>query len=154
MDGDKKMTRLDNAMFFVIDMFRGETDKLGTSPKSFHSLKVMMSLDTEPERVVGALHDIPEDLGISIKFLTDAFKLSEYEAEALTLLTHKKGERYLDYIANIGKSGNSIAINVKYADIKHNSSEKRLKGLPKDTYDRLVKKYLGARAILDAYNMK
>jgi hypothetical protein len=142
---------LASVLKFVIKEFGDVMDDSGREPIYFHSLHVMMQMKTESERIVGALHDIPETFGYSPHEIATLFLLSAKEEEALELLTHKKWVPYLTYIENIMKSGNEIAINVKMADILHNGSEERLRGLPEERQKRLKEKYKSAFKLMMSY---
>ena len=70
--------------------------------------------------IVGLLHDIPEDTGMSVDALAELIELTDEEIAALKLLTRQDGVSYDEYIDSIGESGNEIAIDVKLYDLLHN----------------------------------
>jgi (p)ppGpp synthase/HD superfamily hydrolase len=140
-----------NAVEYMISWFRDHMDDAGREPVFFHSLHVMMQMDTTREMVVAVLHDIPENFGVSIDDIADMLGMDEEQANALRLLIHYKNEPYLEYIKKIMVSGNEIAIKVKLADIMHNESEKRLCGLPEDRQKRLKQKYKEAFKLMMSY---
>lgn len=51
---------LQRAIEIAAEAHREQTDKAG-APYLLHPLRVMMSLDTDDERIVGILHDVVED---------------------------------------------------------------------------------------------
>lgn len=51
---------LHRAIEIAAEAHRDQTDKAG-APYLLHPLRVMMSLDTDEERIVGVLHDVVED---------------------------------------------------------------------------------------------
>jgi phospholipase C len=62
---------------------------------------------------------------------------SDEVVEALSLLTHKQEDSYYDYIVKIGT--NPIAIDVKIADLKHNSDLSRIKEITQADLERVNK---------------
>jgi (p)ppGpp synthase/HD superfamily hydrolase len=51
---------LQRAIEIAVEAHKGQVDKAG-SLYVLHPLRVMMSLDTEDEKIVGVLHDVVED---------------------------------------------------------------------------------------------
>ena len=141
------MDRLSAAIAFASNLFSARMDKRGAEPMLFHSLHVLMEGRTESERIVGVLHDVCEDFGLSPDFLASEFDLNYGERHALELLTHDKNDPYVDYLNRIRDSGNEIALYVKIVDVNHNLS--RIDGLPEKDRDRLEKKYKNAITILN-----
>lgn len=134
------LNRLEEAINFAVWAHRGQVDKVGR-PFIFHPLYVMMQMNSESERIVAVLHDVLEDCPeILIPNILDRVNLTKEEVYALVALTHIKNEPYKDYINRILKS-NKIAINVKWEDVRHNSSLARMKDLPDDVRERMEKKY-------------
>lgn len=134
-----KRSLLGLAIAIVAEAFKDKIDN-GGQPYILHCLYVMNKTQGDEERkIIAVLHDLLEDcspewsadrlasLGFSIRIIT-----------ALDLLTHKKGEDYLDvYIKKIAT--NPDAREVKLRDLEHNSMITRLKGLREKDIDRLVK---------------
>lgn len=71
------------------------------------------------EIVAGFLHDVVEDTNFTFKELQSR-GIDDSIIDALQLLTHRKDSPYEEYVDNIAKSGNSIALHVKYNDFCHN----------------------------------
>ena len=63
---------------------------------------------------------------------------------ALRLLTHTKDVPYEDYVQRIAKSGNEVAIHVKYNDLCHNLKRGRAGG-----HTKQVQKHEKALAIIE-----
>ena len=88
-------------------------------PYITHPLSVMCAVDTIDEKIVAVLHDVVEDCDITLDMLRDVFP--PHIVEAVDAMTHRKGKesrfQYLDRV-----KANPIALVVKKADIKHNSS--------------------------------
>jgi len=134
------LNRLEEAIAFAVWAHRGQLDKVGV-PYIFHPLHVMTQMDTESERIVAVLHDVLEDCPqVELSDLVNRIKLTEEESKALVALTHLKNEPYKDYIRRIINAG-KVAINVKWEDVRHNSSIPRMKNLPNDVRERMEKKY-------------
>ena len=116
----------------------GQTDK-GGSPYILHPLWVMNRVKHlgEAYMTVAILHDVVEDTEWTFDMLLNE-GFSHSITVPLVLLTHDGTMKsYDDYIKDL--SSNSIATAVKMADLEHNSSILRLKGLRKKDFDRLEK---------------
>ena len=70
--------------------------------------------------------------------------MDETIVDALRLLTHTDDMSYEDYVNRIAKSGNSIAIHVKYNDLCHNLKRGRAGG-----HWTIVAKHEKALAIIE-----
>lgn len=110
------------ASLISFDAHKDDKDK-GGYPYFMHPLHLSEQFDDETTVCVSLLHDVVEDHGdkYPIEYLAKEFP--NEVIEALQLLTHTKGEDYLDYVRRIKK--NSIARRVKIADLKHNSDSSR-----------------------------
>jgi len=91
------------------------------------------------EKVVALLHDSVEDNGLSFDDISAA-GFSQDIIDSICLLTHDWNEcGYEEYVERLAKSGNKIAINVKIADLTHNTDLSRLGGEKPYSYDKYVK---------------
>ena len=117
------MHLLEQAIRIALQAHEGVLDKSG-KPYILHPLQVMMEMDTEEAQITAVLHDVVEDSDISLEDLAQmGFPLTV--VEALALLTHDKDRvDYADYIQGI--SGNTLARQVKLADLTHNMDTRRL----------------------------
>lgn len=122
----KNMERLMTALELCRKLHAGQVDKCG-QPYWIHPFTVAMSYFSEYRDVksisfaiVGLLHDIPEDTGMTVEALAQLIELTNEEIAALKLLTRQDGVSYDEYIDSIGESGNEIAIDVKLYDLLHN----------------------------------
>ena len=120
----------------------GQFDKSGV-PYVFHPIHLAEQMDTESECIVALLHDVVEDTDITIEYLATEF--SENIIQAIKLLTHDDSVPYMDYIRKI--KSNSLAKNVKLADLEHNSDTTRLEN-PTEKAIKRWEKYREAREIL------
>ena len=122
----KDMERLMTAIELCCKLHTGQTDKCGQS-YWIHPFTVAMNCfsgygDVKyiSRAIVGLLHDIPEDTGMSVDAILQLIELTDEEVAALKLLTRQDGMSYSQYIDSIGESGNEIAIDVKLYDLLHN----------------------------------
>ena len=123
----------------------GQIDKIGM-PYVFHPMHVAEMMDDEISTCVALLHDVVEDTDMTFEELEKEFP--EEVIAPLRVLTHEKGEDYLEYIR--GVKGNEIALKVKKADMAHNTDPDRMRLLnspEKEEYFR--KKYGEAWKILN-----
>lgn len=95
------------------------------------------------------LHDVMEDTDTDEEEIRKVF--GEDLLASLRLLTHKKGMPFLTYVQRVAESGNRNALVVKWCDLMHNSSPRRLAKLDAGTARRLEEKYAPAIKILLHY---
>ena len=88
-------------------------------PVILHPLTVGLMGHTDEEKIAGFLHDVIEDSTYTAEDLLSA-GIPVGVVNALRLLTHAKGEDYFAYVQRIIDSGNPIALQVKYNDLRHN----------------------------------
>ena len=108
------------AMKIAYNAHNGQVDKSGV-PYIYHPIHLAEQMQTEDECIVALLHDTVEDTEVTFEDLEKEF--SNVIIEAIKLLTHDKSVEYMEYIKQIKE--NPIAKNVKLADLRHNSDEKR-----------------------------
>lgn len=147
-----KYTGLDEAIALAATKFVGVYDKSG-EPYIKHCLEVMNNLkkynDVELE-IAGVLHDIVEDTDITID------KLSElgYSPRVIKIVGNVTREDGISYEKEIERICNDQdSIKVKSADLEHNSSILRLKGIAEKDLTR-IQKYHKAYFILQAHLKK
>ena len=148
---------LEKAIKIAVEAHTGQVDK-GGNPYILHPLRVMLSLNTEEERIVGVLHDVVEDCegwtwerlkdqGCSdeiIEALKSVSKTPE-EAEYRALPEDKKLDHYLAFIQRA--KANAIGRNVKAADIRDNLDISRIDDITERDINRL-NRYKKALSIL------
>ena len=131
----------------------------GGNPYILHPIRVMLSLDSEEERIVGVLHDVVEDCegwtwerlkeqGCSdeiIEALQSVSKTPKEEAEYRSLPEDKKLGHYLEFIQRA--KANKIGRNVKAADIRDNLDISRIDDITNNDIQRL-KRYSKALRLL------
>ncbi|MHC4192318.1 MAG: GTP pyrophosphokinase, partial [Planctomycetota bacterium] len=77
------MANLENAIRLAVRAHQDQVDKAG-EPYILHPLRVMLSLNSDSERIVGVLHDVIED---STYTLIDLQKMG-YSSEILNALDY------------------------------------------------------------------
>ena len=150
---------LEKAIKIAVEAHTGQVDK-GGNPYILHPLRVMLSLDTEEERIVGVLHDVVEDCegwswerlkeqGCSdkiIEALKSVSKTLEEEKQFKEMDDpDEKMEHYLQFIQRA--KTNKIGRNVKAADIRDNLDISRIDDITERDINRL-NRYKKALSIL------
>lgn len=109
---------IDIALQIATKAHEGQKDRDGY-PVILHPITVGMMGDTDEEKMAGFLHDVVEDTDYTFDDLL-AKGIPAGVVNALRLLTHTKGTDYYEYVQAIIDSGNPIALQVKYNDLRHN----------------------------------
>ncbi len=132
------------ALKLCFEAHKDQTDKSGM-PYVFHPFHLAEQMKTEETTIVALLHDVVEDADYT---LDDISKMGFGGAviTALALLTHDDADEYMDYVSRI--KDNSIAKEVKLADLRHNSDLTRLDFVDEKA-QRRREKYLKAIALLE-----
>lgn len=130
---------LDKAIILVNDLFKNVTDKQG-KPYIEHLYYVSNNLENYEEKIVGMLHDVIEDTYVDEDLLL-TFGFPKNIVNSVLLLTRNKEISYDEYIENIIKSNDLIALKVKKADMMHNMNKERLDALEENIRKKLEKKY-------------
>ena len=112
------MNPIDIALRIATAAHAGQLDRDGY-PAILHPLTVGLMGHTDEEKMAGFLHDVVEDTSVTFDNLIEE-GIPIGVVNAIRLLTHGKGSDYYDYIQGIIESGNPIALQVKYNDLKHN----------------------------------
>ena len=131
------------AMKLCYEAHRGQVDKSGV-PYVFHPMHVAEQMTGETETVVALLHDVVEDTSYTLDDIRE-LGFGEDVVGALSLLTHRKDEPYLEYAARI--KNDPVARAVKLADLRHNSDLTRLDVVDDWALAR-VRKYAAAIRLL------
>ena len=134
------------AMEIMFKQHKDQLDKSNT-PYVFHPWHVAENQEDEQRTIVALLHDVVEDTDMTLEDIKNE-GFDEETIEALKLLTHKDGEDYYEYVRRL--SDNPIAVDVKLADLRHNSDLSRLNKVTEIDLQR-VKKY---KKCIDFLEMK
>jgi len=138
-------THLTNeAMKLAYKAHHGQVDK-GGIPYIFHPYHLAEQMPDEYTTCVALLHDVVEDTSVTLEALSAIFP--EEVVEAVRVMTHKKGEPYLDYVRRVRE--NPIARIVKLADLRHNSDQTRLENADERTLSYFREKYQKAFQVLE-----
>ena len=152
---------LEKAIKIAVEAHTGQVDK-GGNPYILHPLRVLLSLNSEEERIVGVLHDVVEDCegwtwerlreqGCSdeiIEALKSVSKTPEEEKQFKKMDDpNEKLDHYLKFIKRA--KFNKIGRNVKAADIKDNLDISRIDDITESDIDRL-NRYKAALKLLGA----
>ena len=143
------MTDLERAIALAVEKHSGVEDKAG-QPYVLHPLRVMFSLSSVDERIVGVLHDVVEDSDTSFEDLKK-MGFSPAVIDALDAVTKRPNEEGSDegYQAFVERAGaNPIARKVKMADLLDNLDVTRL-GEISEKDSRRISKYLRALRYLE-----
>jgi (p)ppGpp synthase/HD superfamily hydrolase len=149
----EKPLNLQRAIEIAAEAHREQTDKAG-APYLLHPLRVMMSLETDEERIVGVLHDVVEDgPGWTFERLEEE-GFSPTVLDALRLVTKRsedEGDSEVVYVAFVRRAkGNKIARRVKTADILDNLNASRLSALTEKDMRRMNRYLAALRELRDA----
>ncbi len=102
----------------------GRQDKGGV-PYIEHPLAVASKMPTDELKIVAVLHDVVEDEPERFGFnQLKSYGFSEAVIAALESLTRGENENYWDYLRRV--ADNDLAIEVKLADLAHNSERSRI----------------------------
>ena len=136
---------LERAIEIAVNAHKGVTDK-GGNPYIVHPLRVMMSLKSDNEKIVGVLHDVVEDAEDwdFERLKEEAF--SEEVLDGLRSVTKTSEEE--DYNEFVQRAlTNEIGRAVKIADIRDNLDVTRIGELRQKDMNRL-NKYKNAPKVL------
>ena len=120
------MITIEDALRIAVDAHNGQKD-LDGNPVILHPIAVGLAGNNREEIIGGFLHDVVEDTEFTFNDLL-ARGVDKTIVETLQLLTHTKDISYDEYVQRIVTSGNSIAIHIKYNDLKHNLKRGRTGG--------------------------
>lgn len=123
----------------------GQTDKAG-NPYVLHPLRVACDVsdrhgENHPAVIVALLHDVVEDTECRLDTIRELF--GSTIAQAVDAVTKRQGEALEDYYCRV--KANPLALIVKAADIRDNTSLERLGMLNDEEAARLRAKYAKAR---------
>jgi len=142
---------LSKAIEIAVVAHAGQQDK-AKKPYILHPIAVMLDPDltNSVEKAVAILHDVVEDTDFDLnKISTELLSVAPAPvvlliADAIGQLTRRRDMSYETYLEGI--KVNPIALKVKKADIRHNSSRERLDAIPNnEERERMIQKYTKAR---------
>ncbi len=144
--GGKSMN-LERAIEIAVAAHKGMTDK-GGNPYILHPLRIMISLTTEDERIVGVLHDVVEDCP---EWTFERLQAEGFSERVLTSLKSvTKGSTDNDYQAFVERAkSDPIGRMVKIADIKDNLDVTRIGDLRAEDITRINRYKKALQVLID-----
>lgn len=140
------MSTIERAIAIAAEAHAGQIDKAGV-PYVLHPLRVMLSLSTFEERVVGVLHDVCEDCpGWTFDRLRDE-GFARPVIDALAAVTKRDGEDYEAFVMRA--AANPIGRRVKLADLRDNCDLSRIAQPTARDHERIAR-YRRAIAAIEA----
>jgi (p)ppGpp synthase/HD superfamily hydrolase len=134
------MPNLERAIEIAISAHKGQTDK-GGNPYILHPLRVMISLESQAEKMVGVLHDVVEDSDWTFEDLeNEGFPVDVIDA--LKSVTKNESEHGSDegYFRFVERAKlNPIGARVKIADLHDNLDISRIPKLDESAMQRINK---------------
>lgn len=136
--------KIKTALKIARDAHRNQKDKSGED-YIYHPVTVALLCQNVDEKTVALLHDTIEDCSDVVSY--ESLEKAGFEKEiidAVKLVTHiadksvDKHEDYRNYIKLLKASGNQLAINVKIADLTHNSDTSRMGGKKSSKYEDYI----------------
>ena len=133
----KRGELLGKVITFATNAHAGQFDR-GGKPYILHPLAVMYLLNSDDEELncIALLHDVVEDTKTTWQDLKD-IGCTDRIIDALAALTKMPGQTYEQY--KQGVFDNADAMQVKKADLQHNSDIRRLKGITEKDIARTAK---------------
>jgi (p)ppGpp synthase/HD superfamily hydrolase len=113
---------LQRAVHIAEQRHAGQVDAAG-QPTIEHSKRVMRALDNDADRIVGVLHNVVEDCGVTLAELA-GHGFPPDLLDALDAVTRRDGEPHDAFLARV--AANPIARKVKLADLGDNADLSRL----------------------------
>ena len=131
------------AIKIAYNAHHGQVDK-GGMPYVLHPVHLAEQMEDEYSTCVALLHDVVEDTGVTLEELEKIFP--QPVIDAVALMTHPRGEPYLEYVARLKE--NPIAKAVKLADIAHNRDQSRVPDMSEEHRAYFQEKYRAAYELL------
>lgn len=140
---------VDKAERLAIKAHAGQKDKAGKDYFEAHVAVVANSIIGDPVAKAAAfLHDTVEDTSVTIEDIRAEFP--KEVADAVDVLTHRKGMSYAEYLWRIQQ--NRTAVKVKLSDLRSNMDVKRLQQPLSEKDISRTRKYKRAYLMLGGVN--
>ena len=111
----------------------------------WHPIAVAQFCKTERASIAALLHDVVEDTDTTLEDLRDA-GIGEDVIAAVDCLTKRPDEAVEDYLRRV--ASNEIAVEVKLADMRHNSGKSRFSTDRKEEAEANARKYAARKRLL------
>ncbi|MCH5584512.1 GTP pyrophosphokinase [Shimazuella sp. AN120528] len=129
------MNLLEKAILIAVKAHAGQIDK-GGQAYILHPLAVMSRVSSTDAKIVAVLHDVIEDTPITMEILQkEGFPV--HIREAILAVTRQEKETYEAFIERTAQ--NSLAVEVKLADLEENMNLDRLPQVTSKDKERLAK---------------
>ena len=140
---------VDKVERLAIKAHAGQKDKAGKDYFEAHVAVVANGIIGDPiAKAVAFLHDTVEDTSVTIEDIRAEFP--KEVADAVDVLTHRKGMSYAEYLWRIQQ--NRTAVKVKLSDLRSNMDTKRLPQPLTEKDISRTKKYRRAYLMLGGVN--
>ena len=143
------MATFEDAVAIAAQAHKGQKDKAG-SPYLLHPLRMMLRMNSEAAMMAAVLDDVVEDTEWTLERLREA-GFSEEVLEAVDCLTHREGESYQEFVERV--QTNTIARQVKIADLEDNMNVRRINQLGAKDLERLEKYHRAWCALTETRNV-
>lgn len=130
-----KTATVEDAISIAAQAHKGQKDKAG-APYLLHPLRMMLRMKSEAAMIAAVLHDVVEDTDWTLDRLRGEGFTDEVLA-AVECLTRRDGEAYQEFIERV--KANSIARQVKVADLEDNMNIQRIVKIGPKDLERLEK---------------
>lgn len=144
-----KTATLEDAISIAAVAHKEQTDKSG-APYILHSLRMMMRMTSEAAMMTAILHDVVEDTDWTLEQLREC-GFSEEVLTAVDCVTNRTGESYEEFIERV--QTNSIAKQVKIADLEDNMNIRRISEIRPKDLERLEKYHKSWSLLTKAENI-
>ena len=133
----KRGEMLNKMLVLMVTSHDGQYDK-GGKPYCLHPLKVMhyTKSDDEELQCIALGHDLVEDTNVTYSQLRE-LGMTDRVINGIRDLTKIPGETFEEYKAKV--KSNPDAVQVKMADLRHNSDIRRIKGVTEKDFLRIAK---------------
>lgn len=149
MTNQELVEMVDKAERLAIKAHAGQKDKAGKDYFEAHVAVVANSIIGDPVAKAAAfLHDTVEDTSVTIEDIRAEFP--KEVADAVDVLTHRKGMSYAEYLWRIQQ--NRTAVKVKLSDLRSNMDVKRLQQPLSEKDISRTRKYKRAYLMLGGVN--
>ena len=124
-DSCSELSKIETAIVVALAAQKGQKDKAG-APYILHPLRLMLRMETEQEMIAAVLHDVIEDGGVSVEYLTSR-GFERVVLEAVESVTRREEESYEDFVTRAGL--HPLGAIIKQSDILDNMNLNRIASL-------------------------
>ena len=144
------MSSIEKALIIAANAHTGQIQRNG-EPYSLHPLRIMLQMETIPEKIAAILHDVIEDSDITLEMLQKE-GFSDDVLKTVDLLTHYEKDSYEEYIERLKSF--PMARHIKIADLNDNMKIQRLKKVGEKDFQRLEKYHKHWKILIQEENEK